>query len=189
MQRVQPEDLRRARRRNRRGIVHLLLGDQLRAPGRVVGRDHLDARQRPQEPIALRQRLRMRIDAAHPLHRHAGQRQQVVDDRQLDLADDRQVVLEEQIEVAVDAAPDRVLDRQHAVVGRPRVDRVEDVLEAAARHELGVGIHLPRRRLAERSGLTLIGNTHNKKGHHLYRMMASVSDALDAAIIRPNWSP
>jgi hypothetical protein len=33
----------------------------------------------------------------------------VVDDRELDLANDRQVVLEEQIEIAVDAAANRVL--------------------------------------------------------------------------------
>ena len=62
----------------------------LGAAGGVVGRDDLDAGQRPQKPLALRQRLRVRVDAPQPVQRRAGQRQQVVDDRQLDLADDRQ---------------------------------------------------------------------------------------------------
>ena len=94
------------------------------------------------------------------IHRHPGQRQQVVDDRELDLANDRQVVLHEQIEIAVDAPADRVLDRQDAVAGRPALDRVEDILEAAARDQLGVGAHLPRRRLAEGPRFTLISDTH-----------------------------
>ena len=48
-------------------------------------------------------------------------------------------VLEQQIVVAVNAAADRVLDRQHAVAGRPGLDRGEDLLEAPARQQLRLG--------------------------------------------------
>ena len=57
---VEPEDLRGARRRNRRGVAQAALPDQPRAAGRVVGRDHLDARQRSHVLLALRQRLGVR---------------------------------------------------------------------------------------------------------------------------------
>ena len=159
-ERHQAEHFGGARRRDRRGIVHLFVGDQLRAARRVVGRNHLDAGQRPEEPIALRQRLRVRIDPAHPLHRAARQREKVVLDPQLHLAHDRQMMLEEQVEVAVDAAADRILDRQHAVRRRAGLDRVEDVLEGAAGHELRVGADLPRGRLAECPRFPLIRNLH-----------------------------
>ena len=118
-ERQQAEDFGGARRGDRRGIVHLFVRDQLRAARRVVGRNHLDAGQRPEKPIALRQRLRVRINPAHPLHRAVRQREEMVHDRQLHLAHDRQVMLEEQVEVAVDAAADRVLNRQHAVAAGP----------------------------------------------------------------------
>jgi hypothetical protein len=83
-----------------------------------------------------------------------------MDHRHLDLPDDRQVMLEQQIEVAVDAAADRVLDRQHAVVGRAAVDGGEHILEALAGLELSFRIHQPRGGLAERSGFSLIGDPH-----------------------------
>ena len=43
----------------------------------------------------------------------------------------------------------------------PAVDGGEDVLEALAGHQLGVGGDLPRGRLAERSRFSLIGNAHD----------------------------
>ena len=73
-----------------RGVLEPAVRHHLRAAGGVVGGDDLDARQRAQKALALRQRLRVRIDAAQAVERRARQRQQVVDDRQLDLADDRQ---------------------------------------------------------------------------------------------------
>ena len=76
----------------------------------------------------------------HLLERGAWQRQQMMHDRHLDLADDRQLVLEQQIEVAVDAAADRVLDRQHAVGDPVGFDGVEDILEALAGNQLRVGV-------------------------------------------------
>ena len=71
--------------------------------------------ERAQKPLALRQRLRMRVDPPQAVERRAGQRQQVVHDRQLHLADDRQLVRQQQVVVAVDAAADRVLDRHDPV--------------------------------------------------------------------------
>ena len=130
--------------------VSSAVGHHLGAAGGVVGGDDLDVGQRPQEPLALRQPLRVRVDAPQPVERRAGQRQQLVHDRQLDLADDRQLVLEEQVVVAVDAAADRVLDRQHAV-GRPcrPATRVEHLFEAPARHAA------PRRRSTRRAAASL----------------------------------
>ena len=75
-----------------RGVGQPRVGDHLGAAGGVVGGDDLDAGQRAQEPLALREPLRVRVDAPQAVERRAGQRQQVVHDRQLDLADDRQLV-------------------------------------------------------------------------------------------------
>ena len=47
------------------------------------------------------------------------QREQVVHDRQFGLRDDREVVLEEQVVVDVNAAADRVLDGQQPCDTRP----------------------------------------------------------------------
>ena len=90
-------------------------------------------------------------------------RQQMMDDRLFDLTDDRQFVLEQEVEVAVDAAADRVLDRQDAVVGRPALDGVEDVLERAAGQSArcAPALTLLRRRLAERAGFSLIRDFHH----------------------------
>src|SRR5262249_10124036 len=65
-----------------------------------------------------------------------------------------------QVVVAMDAAADRVLDRHDAVERRPRVDRVEDFLEAPTRHELRVGVDLARRGFAERSWFPLLRDFH-----------------------------
>ena len=144
------------------GVRQMLVGDHLRAAGGVVGGDDLDAGQRPQKPLALREPLRMRIDAAQIAEGDARQRQQMVHDRQLHLADDREMMLDEQVVVAVDAAANRVLDRQDAVAGGPGVDGAEDLLEAPARDQLGVGVHQPRRRFAEGAELPLVGDPHTR---------------------------
>ena len=70
-----------------------------------------------------------------------------MDDRQLHLRDDGQLVREEQVVVAMDAAANRVFDRQDAVGRRAAVDGREDLVEAAARHELRIGIDLVAPRL------------------------------------------
>ena len=96
-----------------------------------------------------------------PVERRAGQRQQVMDDRQLDLADDRQLVLEQQVVVAVDAAADRVLDRQHAVSRPvPASTASKTSSKLAARQQLRVGVDPPRRGLAERARFSLIRDFH-----------------------------
>jgi hypothetical protein len=83
-------------------------------------------------------------------------------------------VLDQQVEVAVDAAADRILDREHAVGRRVGVHGREDVLERLARHEFRVGAHQTRRRLAERSGFSLIGKTHSGSSHR-YNKRAIIS--------------
>ena len=120
--------------RDGRRVREPLLLDQLGAAGRVVRRVTRTPGSVPQEALALRQRLRVRVDALAPGSIVVpGQRQQVVRDGQLDLADDRQVVLEQQVVVAVDAAADRVLDRQDAVRGPARRHGGEHVVERLAR--------------------------------------------------------
>ncbi len=61
----------------------------------------------------------------------------------------------------MDAAADRVFDRNDPVARRPRVDRVEHLLEAAACHQLGGRVHALRRGLAERPRFTLIRDSHD----------------------------
>ena len=81
--------------------------------------------------------------------------------RELDLGDDRQLVLQQQVVVAMDAAANRVLDRQHAVRRRTGVDGGEDFLEAMARNEVRLQVHPSGRCFAERPRLALICDLHN----------------------------
>ena len=104
LQHAEAENLRGARRGDGGGVGQLLIANQPRAAGGVVGGDDLDVGQPAQELLALRQRLRMRADAADLRQLGAGQRDQVVDDLELGLGDDRQIVLEQQVVVAMDAA-------------------------------------------------------------------------------------
>ena len=137
-------------------VIHHHLG----AAGGVVGGDDLDVGQRAQEALALRKALWMRIDAAQTPERRAREREQVVHDGQLDLADDRQRALEQQVVVAVNAAADRVLDRQDAAGRRAGLDRVEHFVEAPAGQELRVRVNPPGGRLAEGARLALIRDLH-----------------------------
>jgi hypothetical protein len=74
----------------------------------------------------------------------------------------------------VDAAANRVLDRQDPAPDLFAFDGGEHVLEGVVRHRLGVGAELQRRRFAECAWLTLIRDLHgfrlrwpsNEKGHH-----------------------
>ena len=54
---LKPEQFRGARRRHGGRVGELLIANQLRASRRVVRRHDLHARQRLQEPLALRERL------------------------------------------------------------------------------------------------------------------------------------
>ena len=143
------------------GVCELIRSDELGAARRIVRGDDLYAGQRPQEPLALRESLRVRVDAAQAGQRRAGHRKQLVHNRQFDFADNRELMLEQQVVVAMDAAADRIFDRKDAVAGGPRVDGAEDFFEAAAGHEVGARVHAPRRRLAERPKLPLIRDSHH----------------------------
>ena len=59
----------------------------------------------------------MRVDDLHVLQLRPRQRLQAVDDVELDLARDAQLVLEQQVVVAMDGAANRVLQRHDAVGG------------------------------------------------------------------------
>ena len=144
----------------------MFVGHHLGAAGGVVGGDDVDALQRPQKPLALRQRLRVRVDPPQPLDRRPRQSEQLVDDRQLDLGLNRQLVRDQQVVVAMNTAPNRVLNRQNPVVGLPALDGGKHVLEALARQRLRIGGDAPPGRLAERARLPLIGHLHKASLKH-----------------------
>src|SRR5262245_11555636 len=85
-----------------------------------------------------------------------------MNDRQLDLSDDREMVSHQQVVVAMNASADRVLDRHDAITGRPAFDRRKHLLESSARDELCIGDNAPRRCLAEGPRLPLIGDSHGR---------------------------
>ena len=159
-QRLEPEQLAGARRGDGRRVAPLLVAHHLRAPRRVVGRDRFDAVEAAQEPRALRQRLRMRQDPPDFLEPHARQREQLVHDRHLDFADDRELALDEQVVVAVNRAADRVLDRDDAEADVAGVDGVEHLVEGRVRARLGGGQQAQHGRFAECAGLSLIRDSH-----------------------------
>jgi hypothetical protein len=102
----------------------------------------------------------MRVHAPEPLDGRAGEGEQLMHDRQLDLALNGQLVRDKQVVVAMNAAPDRVLNRQDSVAGLPALDGRKDVLEAPAREKLRIGDKPPPGCLAERARLPLIGHLH-----------------------------
>jgi hypothetical protein len=65
--------------------------------------------------LALRQRLRMRVHVLHVGELVPGSACRQCTTSSSIFAGDRQVVLDQQVVVAVDGAADRVLERQHAV--------------------------------------------------------------------------
>ena len=81
-------------------------------------------------------------------------------DHQLDLADDPQVVLQQQVVVAMDGAADRILDRQNPVGRRALLNRRKDRFEALPRQQVGRRLEPQRRRLGVGSRLPLIRDTH-----------------------------
>ena len=118
-ERLEAEQRAGALGRDRRRVAALLVAHHLGAARGVVGGDRFDVLERRAGTRALRERLRMRQHPPHVLEPHARQRQQVVDDRHLHFADDRQFALDEQVVVAVNRSADRVLDRHDAEVHRP----------------------------------------------------------------------
>ena len=135
--------------------------DELCAARRVVGGIHTDTRQFAEEPLALRERLRVRIDARDLLDRRARQGEQMVLDRQFHLSDDRKVVLDQQVVIPVDAAADRVLDGQDPVRRPGGRNRLEHLVERLAREHVGVVAVTERRGLAVGPGLPLVGDAHS----------------------------
>ena len=161
LQYLEAEDLCGALRGESRRAFQLLLGHQLGAARRVVhgfdgGAESL------QIPFTLRERLRMRVDDLDVGDARAGQRLQAMHDVELDLAGDPELVIEQQIVVAVDGAADRVLER-HDAVRRPFLDdRFEDVVEGLAGQRLDIGAaEMKRRRFAVGPRFSLIRDSHD----------------------------
>lgn len=73
---LQPVDLRRTRARYRRGVSHVVRGDELRGSGGVVNRLTRDVEAELGERVlALSESLRVRDDAREELFPHAGESQ------------------------------------------------------------------------------------------------------------------
>src|SRR5262249_35821383 len=104
--------------------------------------------------------LRMRVDPFHLIQRAAGQCQEVMNHGHLELPDNRQIVFEQQIEIAVNAAANGVLNREHAKIDGVVAHRSKHVFEALTGQHLTVRGDLLRGGLAERSWFSLIGDTH-----------------------------
>ena len=161
---VEAEHLAGARRGDRRGVLQPGVGDHLGAAGRVVGRDDLDAGQRPQEPLALRQRLRMRVHAAQrrrasrPAARAGGGRPAARPRRR---SAARARAAGRSCGGCCRRSSSRSAGRRRPAV--PRLDGVEHLLEAPARAPARAsGVDPPGAPLAEGAGLALIRNLHRQ---------------------------
>ena len=157
-----PEHLRGTRRCDGGRVADLLLANHLRAACRVVRRDDLDALQARQKAFALGQPLGMRVHLLDVLHRGARKRQEVVRDLQEHFGHHRQLVLEQQVVVAVNAAADRILDGQDPVRGFAGLHLDEHLVEAHARDRRGVRAESQRRRFAIRARFSLKRNPQDQ---------------------------
>ena len=81
-------------------------------------------------------------------------------DGQLHLAHDRNRIRDQQVIVPMDAAADRILDRQDAEPGCRVVHRGKHLFERLAGKQLCVRRHAARRGLAEGPRFSLIGDSH-----------------------------
>ena len=73
-----------------------------------------------------------------------------------------ELVIEQQVVVAVDGAADRVLERHHAVRGALLDDRFEHLVERLARQRLGLrSAEMQRGRFAVGARFSLIRKSHN----------------------------
>ena len=117
-----------------------------------------------------------------PTKMHFRQGEQVMAYGEFHLAHDREVVLHQQVVIAVDAAADGVLDRQDPVRGPPAGDRREHVVEGFAGDEVCVVAEMEGRGLAVGAGLSLVGNAHGYGRSSLAeRPRASLGASLPAA--------
>ena len=114
-------------------------GDLLDRAGRRVGRQQLDPGQPPFEPLpALAGRGRDRHDGAHVSQPRGRLRDEVERDRPDQLAPDEDVGPEhEGVDVTVDRALDRVLERHDGGVRLTALDRRDHLGNRPLRHVLG----------------------------------------------------
>ncbi|KAK3443826.1 hypothetical protein EUGRSUZ_B03894 [Eucalyptus grandis] len=163
---LEPVQLRRARARNRRRVAEVVRRDVLRGPGGVV---HGLARrlrgQLRQGVLALGERLRVRDHAREVLHARAGEREEAMVDRELDLADDVEAVAEEEVVVPVDRAAEGVLHRQDGAVRDPELHGLEGDLELVARDRLALRIGFPGGCFGVGSGDALVGHAELRTVH------------------------
>ena len=80
----------------------------------------------------------MGVDDFHIGDAGAGERLQAMHDVELHLAGDRQLVIDQQIVVAMDGAADGVLERYDAMCRALLDDRFEDLVKGLARQRLDV---------------------------------------------------
>lgn len=134
---VEPVELRRGVAGDGAGLW--ILGGHARGLGVARHRDARQVREVAVEPlVALRQRLRVRVDAAGGADA-LGARHQLLVDAQAHLAAHLERVGQQQVERAADRALGGVLHRHHAVVGIAGFHRAEDVVDRRHRQEVGRG--------------------------------------------------
>ena len=113
-------------------------GDFARRSRRVAGDDRFQAEAADDLP-ALAERMNMAVHGTQVRFAGALYAEQLEMNRQECLADDVQAGGGQQIVDVGDAAGDRILDRNHAKIGRAVLDRREGVLECRARQRIHFG--------------------------------------------------
>ena len=154
---VQAVELRRSCARDGGGVAEVIRGDELGGAGGVVHglARHVQA-EFGESVLALRECLRMRNHSREELLSDAGEREEAVVDRELDLADDVEAVAEEEVVVPVDRAAEGVFDRHNRSIGDPELHRLERNLELVAGNGLAVRIGLAGGCLGVRAGNALV---------------------------------
>ena len=160
LQHLEAKDFGGASRGESGSARQLLLGHEFGAASSVVDRFDCDS-QPLQVSLALGERLRMGVDRLHVGDLRAGQRLQTVDDVELHFTGDAELVIEQQVVIAMNGAADGVLERNDAM-GRPLLDdRLEDFVERLAGQGLDFRpAEMKRRGFAVGARLSLIRDSH-----------------------------
>ena len=135
--------------------------DVANASGGIVERHRLDARMRAKELAALVQRHRMREHLPHRVQLHAGQRNQVVADPQMEFAMHEHFAREQQVEVLGHRAGQRILDRDDGSLHRAALHPVKHLRRPGTRNHGRSRQHVPASLVAERTELSLNRDFHD----------------------------
>src|SRR5947209_7756364 len=132
----------------------------LHASSRVIKRDSRDPPVFAKKIAALVQRYRMREHLPYIFHLGSRGSDQIVLNSEPHLGMNKDIALQQQIQMLTHRPRQRVLHRNHSGSSFPRIQHVKHLRRGRTGQHLGPGYQLQRRLMAECPPLALYGDLH-----------------------------